>query len=85
MAEAVYLLCAVASLVCAVLLHRGYARSRTQLLMWSCLCFYGLTLNNVLLFVDLVVVPQVDLSVWRAGTALAAMLALLTGLVWGAK
>ena len=85
MAETVYLLCAAASLLCAVLLHRGYARSRAQLLLWSCLCFYGLTLNNVLLFVDLVVVPQVDLSVWRAATALAALLALLTGLIWGAK
>ena len=36
-----------------MLLFRGYARSGLRLLLWSALCFVCLTLNNVLLFVDL--------------------------------
>ncbi len=85
MAEAVYILCAITSIACAVLLFRGYRRTRTRLLFWSSLCFLGLALNNVLLFVDLVLVPSVDLSVLRTGTATAALLVLVTGLVWEAK
>jgi hypothetical protein len=85
MAEAAYLLCGAASLLCALLLYRGFRRSRTALLLWSSVCFAGLALNNVLLFVDLVIVPDVDLSLVRAGTALASMLALLCGLIWGMK
>ena len=81
MAEAVYLLCAATSIACAVLLWRGHRRSRTRLLFWSSLCFFGLALNNLLLFVDLVIVPDVDLTVWRTAVGLAAMMILLVGLV----
>ena len=48
MAEAVYLLCAVTSLVCAGLLVRSYRRSRMKLILWTSLCFMGLAINNVL-------------------------------------
>lgn len=82
MAEAVYLLCAVTSIVCAVLLFRGYRQSRTRLLFWSSICFTGLALNNVLLVVDLVIVPTIDLSAWRSGIALVAMIVFLFGLVF---
>ncbi len=86
MAEAVYLLCALTSLLCAVLLFRSYRAQRSRLLMWSTLCFAGLAINNILLFVDLVVVPDaVDLSLARSGTALASVLLLLIGLVWEDK
>jgi len=81
MPEFVYALCAVTSVVCAVLLVNGYRRSRTGLLFWSGLCFAGLAVNNVLLFVDLVVVPGVDLGLIRNCVALAAMMVLLYGLV----
>jgi hypothetical protein len=81
MAEAVYLASALTSLVCAVLLLRGYRKSRTPLLFWSCLCFVGLVVNNVLLFVDLVMVPDLDLRLVRGGTALASVGLLLYGLV----
>ena len=84
MAELVYLLCALTSLGCAVLLLRGYAQHRTRLLLWAGVCFAGLALNNMLLFADLVLVPAVDLSVWRAAFSLGALLALLFGLVWDA-
>ena len=83
MAEAVYLLCALTSMFCAVLLFRSYRRQRTRLLMWSTWCFVGLAINNVLLVVDLVVVPDaVDLSQVRSGTALVAISLLVIGLLW---
>ena len=81
MAEAVYLLCASTSLVCAILLLRGYRRSRTRLLFWTGLCFLGLTANNVMLFADLVVLPSTDLSILRGLLAYAGLSALLFGLV----
>jgi hypothetical protein len=56
--------------------------TRTTLLFWAGLCFVGLTLNNVILFVDKVVVTDVDLSTWRTLPALAGMLLLVFGLVW---
>jgi hypothetical protein len=81
MAEAVYLLCGATSISCAVLLIRSYWRTRARLLLWSSLCFVGLALNNVLLFVDLVLVPDVDLSVWRSLSALTGLALLLFGLI----
>ncbi len=82
MAELVYALCALTSLACAALLSRGYLRSRSRLLLWSSLCFVGLMLNNVLLFVDLVIIPDVSLALWRNLAALAGLLVLLYGLIW---
>jgi uncharacterized protein DUF5985 len=85
MATLVYALCALTSLLCAVLLVRGYRQSRARLLLWASLCFAGLALNNVLLFIDMRVVPGVDLSVWRSLPALAGVTVLLYGLVWDAR
>jgi hypothetical protein len=82
MAQAVYLLGALTSLVCSVLLLRGYASGRRQLLLWSGLCFAGLTLVNVLVFVDLVVFPEIDLYTLRLLATLVSMALLLYGLVW---
>jgi hypothetical protein len=84
MAEAVYILCALTSVFCAILLFRSYRRQRTRLLMWSTWCFVGLALNNILLFVDLVVVPgaEHDLSFIRTITATGAITLLLIGLIW---
>lgn len=82
MATLVYVLCTLTSLACAVLLLRGYAQNRVRLLLWVGLCFVGLTLNNVLLVVDVRVVPDVDLSLWRSLPALAGLMLLIYGLVW---
>jgi hypothetical protein len=83
MAEIVYILGALTTLLCAVMLLRGYRNGRRRLLLWSGLCFAGLTLSNVLLFLDLALLPaQVDLYTWRLGTAAVAMLLLLYGLVF---
>jgi len=66
-----------------VLLLRGYLHSRTRLLLWSGLCFAGLTISNLLLFMDLVLWPaSVDLYLLRLATAAIAMLLLLYGLIW---
>ena len=77
MAEAVYVLCALTSIVCAVMLVMAYRRSRSRLLLWSSLCFVGLAANNVLLLVDLILVPSVDLSLWRTGVAAGGLMLLL--------
>jgi len=86
MAESVYLLCALTSIACAVLLWRGYLRGRrARFLLWSSFCFVGLAVNNVLLFFDKVVVPQVDLTLWRTLAALIALFLLVFGLIWDAE
>lgn len=83
MAEVVYLLCALTSVFCAILLLRSYRQQRTRLLMWSTACFIGLAVNNALLFVDLVLLPRtIDLSLLRSGTALVAISLLVIGLMW---
>lgn len=85
MVTAIYVLCALTSLACALLLLRGYLRNRVPLLLWCALCFFGLALNNTLLFIDLRVVPEMDLSVWRSIPALAGVAFLIYGLVWKAR
>jgi hypothetical protein len=84
-AEAVYLLCAATSIVCGVLLLRGYQVSKTRLLFWASLCFLGFAINNVLLFIDLIILPEIDLYWWRTAPALAGMVLLLYGLIWESR
>jgi len=69
--------------LCAFLLLRAYANVRQKLLLWSGLCFVGLTISNALLFVDLALVPEVSLYPLRLGVAALSMLLLLYGLVFG--
>lgn len=85
MATIVYALCALTSLICMALLVRGYLRTGARLLLWASLCFAGLALNNVVLFVDMRVVPSIDLSVLRSLPALVGLLVLIYGLVWDAR
>lgn len=82
MDKLIYSLCAVTAATVAVLLLRGYASSRFRLLLWSGMCFVGLTLNNVILLLDRVVFTSVDLSTWRLGIALVSVLLLLCGLIF---
>ena len=85
MAETVYVLCALTSLACAGLLARAYLERRVPLLFWCLLCFVGLALNNIVLFIDKIVAPDVDLSVWRGLPAALGVAALVFGLVWDSK
>ena len=80
MGEAVYLLCALTSCACAVLLWRGWRRSRTRLLLWCAVAFAGLFVANAVLFVDLILVPDVDLSLARHVISLGAMIVFVAGL-----
>lgn len=82
MAALTYFLCALTALLCMVLLLSGYRRSKYRLLLWSGLCFAGLTLNNLLLVMDKVLLPDIDLSLWRSLAALFGMTILLFGLIW---
>jgi hypothetical protein len=82
MGPLIYSLCALASLACCILLWRGYSTSRARLLFWSSACFALLTLNNVLLVVDKVVFPEVDLKLWRLLAAFCAVCLLLFSLIW---
>ena len=85
MAAAVYVLCALTSLACAVLLLRAYQARGVRLLLWSGLAFVGFTLGNVMLVVDRVVVgPEVDLAIWRSLPVLSGLGVLIYGMVWDA-
>lgn len=85
MSGGVYILCAATSLLCAVMLFRGYRRDRVRLLFWSSLCFVGMMFENIMGYVDVVVVPDVNLAVWRKLPGLIAISMLLFGLVWDSK
>ena len=85
MVAIIYLLCALTAFVCAWLLLRAYLRGRYRLLLWSGLCFAGLTLNNLLLVFDKVILVDLDLSIWRTSVALIAMAVLLYGLIWDSE
>lgn len=82
MAAAVYILGTLVALACAVLLLRGYLSGRKKLLLWSSVCFFGLSISNFLVFVDLVIFPDVDLYLWRLIAGAVAMMFLLYGLIW---
>lgn len=82
MAGIIYALCALAAFLCACLLLKAYRRSHYRLLLWGGLCFAGLTLNNILLAVDKLYVPFIDLSTWRLLCGLLAVLILLYGLIF---
>ena len=81
-AKTVYVLCALTSIACTVLLVRGYLKSRVKLLLWSSICFLGLALNNIMLVVDRVIFTAQDLSIPRAIPGAVGMLVLLFGLIW---
>ena len=85
MPELVYVLCALTSVLCAGLLLRSYRANRTRLLLWSTLCFVGLAVNNILLFVDIVLVPDISLQFFRTSSALIALALLTIGLIWESR
>jgi hypothetical protein len=84
MAPLFYALCALTASFCAWLLLRGYYRSRYKLLLWGGLCFIGLTLNNALVVVDKLLLPEINLFTLRLTVALIALLVLLYGIIWDA-
>jgi hypothetical protein len=81
-ALAVYVLSALTSLAVALLLLRGYGKSHARLLLWSGLCFVGITLNNILLIVDFLTGSDLDLSTIRSVPALVGLLILIYGMIF---
>jgi hypothetical protein len=85
-AVTIYSLCAIVAGICTFLLLRSWRFGRYRLLLWTGICFGGLTVTNLLLFVDKVMLgPEIDLSPLRLIVTLAAMAVLLYGLVWDAQ
>jgi hypothetical protein len=80
-ASIIYGLCGLTSLLSAALLWRSYLRSHYRLLLWSALCFTGLTLSNIFLMLDKLIFPDVDLLPLRLIASLVALLPLLYGLI----
>ncbi|HEY4367528.1 MAG TPA: DUF5985 family protein [Steroidobacteraceae bacterium] len=68
--------------LCAILLLRAYTKAHKRLLLWTGLCFAGLTMSSALTLVDLSVVPDIDLYRWRLVIAAVSMLVMLYGLVF---
>lgn len=85
MAQAVYVLSAVTCLICAALLFRSYLATRLRLMMWSSICFSGLAITNIILIVDLIFIPEVDLSLLRLVIADISLGALALGLAWESR
>lgn len=82
MAGVVYMLSAVTSLLCAILLLFHFKRTRVRLLLWNGICFASLSVNNFILYVDFEVVPQTDLSLIRLLPGFIGSVILLSGLIW---
>ena len=82
LATLVYFLCFLTSSACALLLGRSYRRTGARVLLWSSLCFMFLALNNLMLVVDMRLLPDIDLRVWRLLLALAGIGTLLFGFIW---
>ena len=75
-------MCFATSVGCGLLLARSYMRNRSPLLLWSAACFILLALNNCLVVTDLILLPNVDLTLARSAAALAAVATLLYGFIW---
>jgi hypothetical protein len=78
----VYILCALTSSVCAALLLNSCRRTGLRLLLWSGACFVCLAAGNIILFIDLIILPQIDLLLCRNIVVLWGLLLLLFGLIW---
>lgn len=76
----VYALCALTSLLCFGLLLRQHRRSPSRLALRSSIAFLCFAVANLILFIDLIVLPQVDLKLWRNIATLIGALILLFAL-----
>lgn len=80
-----YLLCAATAFTCSAMLWRSYRRNGVRLLFWSSICFLGLAAENLLLYLDRITPPAIDLSMYQNLAGMAAFLALIYALIWEAK
>lgn len=85
MGSVAYALCAITSLTCFALLLKAYSRNLTRLLLWSSLCFLFMAIQNIILFLDMVVIPEEDFEIWRVAAGALGPLVLLCALIWEKK
>lgn len=77
----VYILCFLTSAACAWLLFASFLKVRQRLLAWSALCFGLIAAANLLVFVDIIVLPDVDLLLLRQLMNFVAIAVMIYGLV----
>lgn len=70
------------TVLCAILLLRAYQNVRRRLLLWSGLCFAGMSMSTLLRIADLRVFLSTDLYTYRLGVTAISMALLLYGLIW---
>ncbi|HTZ00711.1 MAG TPA: DUF5985 family protein [Xanthobacteraceae bacterium] len=78
----IYLLCFLTSLSCCLLLIRSYRRTKSPVLLWTAACFVLLAIDNLLVVLDLIALPSVDLSLPRLIATFFAVATLLVGFIW---
>lgn len=77
----IYILCTLLSGGCSYLLFKAFREKKFKILFWSSCGFLGFSINNLMLFIDLIVINSADLSVWRTIPALVGVVTLLYGLI----
>lgn len=82
MGSVAYALCAITSGVCFALLLRAYLKNRTRLLLWCSIGFFLFALQNIVLFLDLVIIQQISLAIWRTSIGFLAAAVMSLGLIW---
>jgi Family of unknown function (DUF5985) len=82
LAEIVDFLCAVTSAWRAVLSLKAYVRRQTLALLWGSMCLLGLAAHRVVLFLDPMFWPEIDLSLLRAALGAAAGVGFAVALGW---
>ncbi|MBY0546466.1 MAG: hypothetical protein K2W95_04200 [Candidatus Obscuribacterales bacterium] len=85
MGTVIYALCAIASIVCFGLLFRSAVASKQRLIFWTAFCFFLLSIQNIILFIDLTVISQTDLSIWRTSAGFVGCSGLLFALLWESR
>ena len=78
----VFMLCMLTSLVSGILLRRAAQGASRQLLMWSAIFFFGMAVNNAILFADVLVGPELDLTLAANLVAAVSIFSLLYALIW---
>jgi hypothetical protein len=82
MAHLVYILCALISALCTYLLWKRYRLSRNSLLFWSAVCFFGFFVSNIMLVLNNIIFPDINLRLLRLSPILLGLLALIYGLIF---
>lgn len=84
MSSVTFILCTIISLISAILLMRSAKGPQGRFLFWGAIYFLGAALNNILLYIDAVVVPDVDWALAPNLVGLVSIAILIYALIWEA-